>query len=443
MIEAAGMTLPAVNVPMSISEPIAQSPTAPVGSGPDIGFLGRQPILDRKGRLVAYELLFRSDDRDARTISDTRATATVIKRAFAELGISEVLGPHAGFINFGRELLSEDLIELLPRERIVIELLETIVPVPALVERVQTLRKRGFRIALDDYVGADARQAMLLPHVDIIKVDIAGVGADRLESVTRELRPLGKQLLAEKVETREEADLCRTLGYALFQGYYFARPALVASRQISPSDRAVLKLSTLVASGADNFAIEAVFRANPDLSVFLLRIVNSAAAGLQQRVASLRHALLVIGTRRLSRWIQILIYAMADGAATGFPSPLTTMAATRAKFMESAAGSAYPHMPGLPEQAFMTGMFSLVAALFGSTLEETVLPLPLPEDIKQALMTRAGPLGHLVTLAEALESADEHSIAVALDAIPGGMSSPCSELYRQAMLWADALSRSA
>ena len=88
-------------------------------------FLGRQPILDRSQSIVAYELLFRSGQTTSANVSDdVAATANVISHAFTELSVSSVLGKHKGFINFSSDLLLSDIIELLPKDQVVIELLE-------------------------------------------------------------------------------------------------------------------------------------------------------------------------------------------------------------------------------------------------------------------------------------------------------------------------------
>jgi len=407
-------------------------------------FLGRQPILDRAGHLVAYELLFRSNSEDeARILTHSGATATVIKRAFMDLGLESVLGERLGFINFGAELIFAELIELLPHDKIVVELLETVEVSPRLVERVRHLARLGFKFALDDYIGNEATYASLLPHVDIIKVDTAGLESARLESITRHLKPYGKRLLAEKIETREQADECRALGYDLFQGYFFAKPMVISGPRLTSADTAVIKLTGLVATGADNAAIEATFRENPHLSINLLRIVNSAAMRSRQRITSLRHALLVIGTSHLNRWLQILMYSMAGDATTEFPSPLTILAATRGKLMEEVGHSAYGEVTDFPERAFMTGIFSLAGVLFGRPLDEILAPLPLADDIKQALLHGTGELGKVLTLAKALEAEDGGRIAAALSALPKLDRLAVNPMYVEAMAWAESLGRPA
>ena len=403
-------------------------------------FLGRQPILDRAGNLTAYELLFRSGGPRGAGMPDASvATATVINRAFADFDIEQVLGQHRGFINFDAELLMSDVIDFLPPDRVVIELLETIEVTPAVLERVVELRRHGFTLALDDYAGAEASYAELLPAVDIIKVDISLVSDDALPALTGRLKTYRKKLLAEKVETREVVDRCLALGYDLFQGYYFAKPVVLSGRRASPSEQAILRLTGLIAADAQSEAIEAAFRENPELSIHLMRIVNSAAVGVRQRITSLRHALMVIGRGQLNRWLQILMFSLGGGAGQNFPNPLTILAATRGKFLELCVGAGGGGSTEAADRAFMAGLLSLAGALLGRPPEEIFQPLPIAEEIKTAVLARAGLLGRLLDLVESLEAGNGAAPALPLEGLPGLHADRVHTIYLEAMAWADSL----
>ncbi|MFZ3042732.1 MAG: hypothetical protein WA108_13275 [Thiobacillus sp.] len=152
-------------------------------------FLGRQPILDRDQRIVAYELLFRSGNTASVTVTDDmQATASVIHHTFSEMGVQAVLGSQLGFINVSADMLLSDLVELLPREQVVLELLETIIVTDAVIERCRALKQQGFTLALDDFVFADS-QRPLLALVDIVKVDILLHGCSCRCSPCKAARP--------------------------------------------------------------------------------------------------------------------------------------------------------------------------------------------------------------------------------------------------------------
>ena len=193
-------------------------------------FLARQPILDRQRKVVAYELLFRGDEAgEACVTDDAKATAHVISRAFHQLGVPSVIGRSAGFVNVDAEMLMSRRIEALPRERVVLELLETTKIDCAVVDRCAELKHLGYRLALDDVCAVEPAHEPLLDLIDVVKIDILQLDLPALEKLVRRLRLHPAKLLAEKVDTLERARQCLALGFDLFQGYFFARPALVTA----------------------------------------------------------------------------------------------------------------------------------------------------------------------------------------------------------------------
>lgn len=192
-------------------------------------FLGRQPIVDRLRKVVAYELLYRDGDcRCAHVTQDAVATAQVVSCAFARIGVCTVLGPCSGFVNVDAEMLYSRRIEELPAHQVVLELLETVDIDDDVIKRCRQLKRRGYRIALDDFVSWSDRYAPLLEIADIVKIDVPQLDSATLADLVRRLRLYPGKLLAEKVETRERVRECMALGFDLFQGFAFARPALLA-----------------------------------------------------------------------------------------------------------------------------------------------------------------------------------------------------------------------
>lgn len=194
-------------------------------------FLGRQPIVDRRRNVLAYELLYRDgpDRCAARVTDEAAATAQVMGRAFDRLGVATVLGPCAGFINVDREMLMSRVLERLPRGRVVLELLETVAVDGAVIERCRALKRLGFRLALDDFTRFRECDEPLLGIADIVKVDVLATDSAALAALVRRLKLYPARLLAEKVETRERARRCLELGFDLFQGYFFGQPATLTA----------------------------------------------------------------------------------------------------------------------------------------------------------------------------------------------------------------------
>jgi len=403
-------------------------------------FLGRQPILDRGQNLAGFELLFRSSHVNGAHIEDDLlASATVINHAFSEMGVDHVLGRYVGYINLSAPLIMSDVIELLPKERVVLELLETVEVNASVVERLKELKAMGFTLALDDYLGEEEKYADALGVVDVVKVDVKGLDPQRIREITERLRRWPVKLLAEKVDSREQVDLCVGLGYQLFQGYYFARPTVITGKRLSHAESAIMRLLGLVLVNADTPEIGQVFRENPDLSLTLLRLMNSGAVGNRTKITSLSQALVLLGRSQLQRWLQLLMYAISSSSDAKFPSPLLVLAATRGRMMEQLAavwsGAGYEAR----ERAFLTGVLSLISALLGIPLAEALKTLPVPGDVRTALLERSGPLGDMLRLTELVEQTDADSIAAMLQQRPFLDASRVNAAYVEAIEWANRI----
>lgn len=366
-------------------------------------FLGRQPILDREQRIVAYELLFRDGkSADATVTDDMQATASVIHHAFSEMGVQTVLGKQLGFINVSADMLLSDMVELLPKSQVVLELLETIRVTDAVIERCRALKQQGFTLALDDFV-FDESFRPLLALVDIVKVDLLLHSADELRLVVEKLRQWPVKLLAEKVDSAEQAAYCLSLGFDLFQGYYFARPQVLTTKRADSNQLALIQLLGLVLRDADTSQIEQIFKQHPNLTYSLMRLVNSVASGVHRPIASVSQAITLLGYKQLQRWLQLLLFTLQGGAS--YPSPLLLLAATRGKMMELLAAKLQRN-PDYCDEAFMAGILSLIDSLIDKSLADIVSELGLGERLAAALLRREGELGGLLQLVESVEQAD-------------------------------------
>ena len=399
--------------------------------------LGRQPILDRAGNTVAYELLFRSAV-GAAFPGDRLATASVVTHAFSELGLEAVLGSCRGYVNFDADTLYSELPEVLPPERIMLEILETVEITPELVQRCSQLHRQGFRFALDDVTRLDDSHEAILPLVDVIKVDIHEVRPEDLGGIVRAIERSGVQLLAEKVDTPDQASTCRRLGFDLFQGFFFARPVLLEGRTADPARQDLIRLLQQILGDTEIEDIEESVKRLPELGYKLIRLVNSSGMGLRHRVESLSHALVLLGRRRLQRWLQVMLFAQ-DGSAD-FPSPLLTLTAARGRLMELMAAEVSADA-AYADRAFMTGILSLLDALIGAPLADILAPLPLQDDVRDALLWRSGDLGLLLALTEALERDDPDEV-VRLAADRDGLEvARLARLQVEAMSWAGDVGR--
>jgi len=410
-------------------------PTPSAQTPPQL-LVGRQPILDLDQELAGYALSFHRADGDPDDVQST--TAEAVCAAFAELGLDTALGPHRAHLRIDTEFLCSDVVELLPAASIVLALdigkADTAADT-ALAERCTALRQRGYRLALAGYEGRDA--TALLPHVDIVGIDLATAG-DLLSTIVPPLvgfrqaggNPL--QLLATGVDTREQMAHCRDLGFNLFQGYYFARPRIVAGRHLSASQLSLIRLINLVAREADSAEIEAQFKREPALTVNLLRLVNAVGFGAVQKVESLPHAIAILGRRQLLRWLQLLLMASSGSGDAPERNPLLQLAAQRGHLMESLAGHCRER---LGDEAFLTGIMSLMPAALDLPIDDILAQIPVADSLRDALAAHRGALGRLLALTEHLDDGDWPGCDAVLAELPALTPATVSGSLAEAMAW--------
>jgi len=366
-------------------------------------FLARQPILNRGQRLVGYELLFRdaATYNGAHITDDTEATATVIAHA-AELGMGQVVGDQMAFVNVDAVGLMSDFIRFLPNDKVILEILETVKATPEVLNRVRELKQAGFKFALDDVIGQTEDVQKLTPLCDVIKVDIRDMRPGTLPALARVLKNPHQKLLAEKVETLEEFQECMALGFEYFQGYYFARPVILSGKKISPSQLSVLHLLDLLDRDASSTEIERNVKHDALITLNLLRLVNTPAVGARQRINSVGHALMVLGRRQLKRWLQILLY-VKNGGTQEFTSPLLQLATTRGKTMELMTEHRKPGQRVSADIGFTVGVMSLMDTLFSIHMRDVLDSVNVLDDVRAALLHRAGDYGSMLSLIEHVE----------------------------------------
>lgn len=406
-------------------------------------FLARQPILNRNQKLEAYELLFRSAAAGpAGVTNDLEATAGVIEHA-SELGLANVIGASTGFVNVDEKVLMSDFIEFLPREKVVLEILETVQVSDQVVARVSELVQAGYRFALDDVIADSADLRRLIPLIEVIKIDIMGMPQNNLTALCQQFKGANKKMLAEKVENLDEFKFCFDLGFDYFQGYYFAKPLILTGRKLSPSQLAIMRLMNLIIQDADTADIERTIKQDASLGLNLMRLVNTPAFITRQRIESLRQALTILGRRQLQRWLQILLYA-TPGQHDSLTSPLLTLATTRGKLLELIAQKLLPRNQAAADIAFTVGIMSLMDALFGTSMEQILQQFSVADEVSKALLHREGIYGKMLQLAEYVERIQESGLSLlpALNQLQLGQHELLS-MQVQAFEWSDSISQGA
>ena len=375
-------------------------------------YLARQPILDRKQGLFGYDMLFRGTATGPANVdTDIAATASVIAHA-AQLGLERVIGDAVGFIDVDAEVIMSDIVAFMPREKMVLKIMDSVSVTPLVLARITELMRHGFRFALGDVVRAGPGMQQLLPFIDYLLLDLGKLAPADLTRLCASVKQGSKKLLAEKVETRGDYELCMGLGCDYFQGFYFAAPAIIGGRKLSPSQLAVIELMALVASDTDNANIERAIKRDITLAVNLLRLANSAAIGMRYRIDSLSGAINILGRRQLQRWLQIMLYAEPSRPGSAM-TPLLALASTRARMLELLAQRLRPGQRSVADVAFTVGIMSLMDTLFGIEMAEILTQIPVIDEVADALLRRSGFFGELLHLAECIERMEDKEGQVA------------------------------
>ena len=397
-------------------------------------FIGRQPVVDAQQKIMGYELLFRSnaEENSAHFSDDFSAGAQVLINTLSNMGTGWLLGDKIAFLNVNTEMLNSEFMELLPAQRIVLEIQGELSPTPALQERMQALKVLGFNFALHS-PQVNLENEALIKLASYVKVDLLQVPKDKLGDLALSLKHYPLKIVAEKVETLAEFKRCKECKFDYFQGYYFAHPEILTAKVINPSHALVLDILNKVRSNVDIDEIERGFKRDVALSFKLLRYINSVGFGLSCEIQSIRHALSILGYQQLYRWLTLLVVTTNEN---GTPSALMKTAITRGRLTELLGHELVDK--GERDNLFIVGIFSLLDAMLEMPMDKVLEKLTLPENISDALLHREGIYGPFLALAEACESADIQRIqdlAASLAIDPNAVN----EAHLKALAWVEEL----
>lgn len=344
-------------------------------------FVARQPIFDRRMHVYGYELLYRHSSQNTFSgIDDKQATGELIYNSFLVVGIQSLTEGTKAFINFSKDHITEKLPSILPPQSVVIEVLERGKATKETVKACQQLREMGYTIALDDFV-LDQDNIALTEVADIIKVEFPAVSFERQKRLLQKYQPQIK-FVAEKIETREEYQWAHKMGYDFFQGYFFSKPAIIASKEIKSLPINIINiLGELNKPNPDFATISAIVERDVGLSYKLLKIVNAVYYGLRYKVTTIIQAVAYIGIHELQQWMAIL---MVKELRNPENAELIKLCVIRSKFMELISWEI--KATNLASDYFFTGLFSFLDVLMNKPMEEALKDLPLADKVKQALL---------------------------------------------------------
>ena len=425
----------------SLSDTSAQFPADSAQPSPEATeaqnqvVIARQAILDEQRTVFGYELFDRSTAADAHTAA---SDAALLFNALSYAGSEALVGKKTVFINCTHDSLAGGHLELIHPEKVVLEVptlgaQATAEQIEQYIPTLQAVRTRGFRLAFNQDVLRRAYSSWV-PLASFIKLDMQAFKPELAEPLVKFAQAHSQAtLVAEKVETAEQYQRMASLGVKLFQGYWFAQPSLVKAQTIRPSQATIIQLINLVRQQASTGEIEELLKKDPTLSFNLLRFINSSGFGLSCEVTSFRHAVMILGLKKLFRWAALL---MTTSRASGSPPAVGQTAVVRGRLMELLAAELLP--PEECDNAFVVGVFSLLDAMLGVPLERALETVALPQPVLDALLHNKGVFAPFLELTKACESGDDEAFARTAEALHLS-NRQVNWAHLQALAWAESL----
>lgn len=365
-------------------------------------YVARQPIFDSHLKVFGYELLFRNGENNCfPNIEPDEATSKLLNDSHLSYGIENITDGKIGFINFHENTLLRHFPTSLNPRTTIIEIIETVKVTDSLVEACKHLKSKGYKLAIDDYDNAAHWQA-LLEIVDMVKIEAGAHSHDELTSIVASLKEKKLTLVVERVETLEEFEQYKAIGFDYFQGYFLAKPEVMRHRALGMNKLAMLDLLTESVRPTLNIdKITTIFERDASLTFKLLRFINNPAIGKSNTITSLKHAINYMGDEELKKFIALIALA---NVTESHHAELLSMSVVRAKFCEVIAEALELKYPS--SEGYLVGLLSLIDIITSQPMSMLINKLPLAHEVKAALSGEASLLSDCLKLINALEQAD-------------------------------------
>lgn len=395
-------------------------------------FVARQPIFDCHKRIFAYELLFRTGMANAfPDLDGETATSSLLSSSFFTVGIEQISGGHRAFINFTEELLLRGTPGMFPPANIMVEVLEDVTPSEEIVAACQELAGKGYELALDDFVFSE-QWLPLIRLAKVIKVDFRLSSKEEIEQIVAAVKPYQCHLLAEKIETYEEFQQAREMGFVYFQGYFFSKPEVLKNKDIPSSQLTLLQLITEINRAEFEIpSLERLINQDVSISFKLLKYLNSAYFSRLQPISSIRQAIAFLGERGVRQFVSLIA---ASKLSENKPTELIRISIIRARFLEQVAQALGEKNSS---DFFMLGLFSHIDAMLDNTMAYLMEQLPLTAEVKDALVLRKGDMFLFLLAIEQYEAGAWENFEQTIQAI-GLSEGKVTPFYLDAVGWADS-----
>lgn len=354
--------------------------------------MARQPIVNDKKETIAYELLYRSstsENQDVFGFSGSIATIHVLLNSFTSIYKKNKITQMPAFINLTASLLINGTLPELPANRVVLEILEDVEVTQELIDAIKDLHLKGYRIALDDFV-YDDKYIPLLKLAKIVKIDVLNISFEQISEQVAKLKPYGLVLLAEKVETHEMFEFCKSLGFKFFQGYFLSKPEIIEGIKVEPSTIHLLKIIIeLEKPEVKASKLAALILQDPVFTFKMLRIVNSSANQLVRKIHSIEEVINLLGITEIKKWVLISVMMSSPDKSDEIIRQLLV----RGRMCEQIA---IANDKNSSASYMIAGILSGLDAILDIEMEDVLAQVPLSHEIKSAISKGQGDIGKVL-----------------------------------------------
>ncbi|WAA13260.1 EAL and HDOD domain-containing protein [Fervidibacillus halotolerans] len=402
-------------------------------------YIARQPIYDRNRSVYGYELLYRSGKvkNEAKGNGD-KETVEVLINSFYHFDIEELTNNKFVFINFTKTLLLENVPLHFPPHRLVIEILENIPLTNEILKMCKTYKEKGYQIALDDFIldKEHIHLLQLLPFIDLIKIDFPSTPKPMRKKLINIKQKYPIQLVAEKIETKEDYEEAYNEGFDLFQGFFFHKPMIFSKREIPPTFYSRMKLMNEIKKPEPDIRrITNIIETDISLSYNILKMINKHFTRTN-KIKSINQAIVLLGLKEIQRWIFIISLRESIEEQDEVAKELLHTSLLRAKFCELFALEILQVKDA--GEFFLTGMFSMIDTILQMPMEKVVTELPLQDSITAALLGEMNEHRQILNIIRMIERAEWKKVTEQAEKF-GANEEMIFSIYWNAMRWAHTL----
>ncbi len=377
-------------------------------------YIGRQPILDRDNNIVAYDILYRQNkifNYCDSGLDNFEITAKVLSIALNNIGVNKLIDNKIGLINVNESLLNHSIINNIPSDKFYLQLLKSTTITDSLIKKIDKLRDDGYIFVLDDFTFSKEnikKYKILFPRIKYIKADLQTNSMTNMELIVKNLKQFNIEFLAEKVETKEEFERLKEIGYELFQGYYFAKPDILSTKKLDPATEEILNILAMICNNKNIDEIIEKIEQYPMISINLLKFLNSAYFAFKDNIHSIKQAVTLLGMQKLKNWLILLLYI--NNEKNPYSNLLFMMIKNRSNFMVEIVKYTKYNNKEIQEIVYLTGLLSKIDIVLNTTIDEALKELHIDKVVQDAIIKRQGLAGDILSLAEANENNDAKKI---------------------------------